>query len=141
MRILGINFQKISCERKKPLTGKLKVNSNINLDKIEEDTFELAKGQNILKFNFIFTINYSECADLELRGFVIMAADKAEKNEVLKSWKKKKIPDKYKIPLFNMILAKCNIKALQLEEELNLPPHIPMPAIRPESSQQTNYTG
>lgn len=138
MRILGFNFEKISSERKKPLTGEIKINSNITINKIEEEKIDIMKEQ-ALKFNFTFSITYSEAANVVFEGFVVANVEKEEYKEILKEWKKKKIPDKYRIPLFNSILARCSTKALQLEEDLNLPPHIPMPQIRPKDS--TNYTG
>ena len=42
----------------------------------------------------------------------------------------KKIPEKFKEIIFNSIFRKCNLKALQFEEELNLPPHLPLPSFK-----------
>ena len=33
------------------------------------------------------------------------------------------------IGLVNTILAKCNVKALSLEQEVNLPPHMNLPKV------------
>jgi hypothetical protein len=49
---------------------------------------------------------------------------------VLKDWKEKKVSDDFKIKLFNQILNKCNLKALQLEDELNIPPHFRLPTLQ-----------
>ena len=47
------------------------------------------------------------------------------------SWKKdKKLPEVLFERLLNSIFAKCNIKALALSQEVNLPPHIPLPQVR-----------
>ena len=141
MRLLGFNFIQISCERKKPLQGELKINSNIIIDKIEEEDLDIMKGKLVLKFQFTFSITYSQSAKVEFKGFVLANVEKQEKSEILKTWKKKKIPEQFRIPLFNMILNRCNVKALNLEEDLSLPPHIPLPNIVSGQNSKTNYTG
>jgi len=55
-------------------------------------------------------------------------------------WKNKKISDDIRMPLFNMILTKCNLKALQFEEEFALPTHVPMPRLSPQENNQS-YVG
>ena len=50
--------------------------------------------------------------------------------EILKQWKNKKISEDFKIPLFNLILRKSNVKTLELEEEMGLPLHIPLPHLK-----------
>ena len=57
-------------------------------------------------------------------------AGEDEIKEVLEDWKKKKLSDSFQEILFNIILRKANIKALELEEELNLPFHINLPSIK-----------
>jgi hypothetical protein len=59
-------------------------------------------------------------------------------------WKKNKVPDEIKLLVFNFVMTKCNLKALQLEEEFSLPPHIPLPKLTPESERKetkANYAG
>jgi len=56
--------------------------------------------------------------------------------EVLKGWKDKETTDDFRIFLFNIILRKSNIKALQLEDELALPPHIPLPSLNKENMRE-----
>ena len=52
--------------------------------------------------------------------------------ELLSSWEKdKKIPNSVMPAIFNTILAKCNVKALTLSQEINLPPHIRLPIVKP----------
>jgi hypothetical protein len=55
---------------------------------------------------------------------------------VLKKWKNKKIEDEVRVPLFNLILTKCNLKALQFEEEFGLPTHIPFPRVSPQQDKE-----
>lgn len=138
MQIIGFNFERILAERKNPPKEKIQVKSNINIISIEQEKLDLVKSQETLKFNFEFAVDYTEMADISLKGFVLMLLEKEKAKDVLAKWKKKKILDEVRIPLFNFILTKCNIRALQLEEELGLPSHVPLPRI---SQQQTSYTG
>ena len=138
MQIIGFNFEKIQAERKNPSKEKIQVKSNINIASIEQEKLEMVKSQETLKFNFDFSVEYTEMANISLKGFVLMLLEKEKAKDVLTKWKKKKISDEVRILLFNFILTKCNIRALQLEEELGLPSHVPLPRI---SQQQANYTG
>ncbi len=141
MRIIGFSFKKIEAERKKDLTGKLEIKSNLQVEDIEKETIDIA-GET-LKLSYTYSINYEPgFAEIKFKGTVLAIPDKSEDiKKILKDWKKKKIDDSTKIPVFNFIMSKCNLKALQLEEEFSLPHHIPLPKLVPQQSQQTNYTG
>ncbi len=141
MRIIGFNFKKIEAERKKDLKGKLEIKSNLQIDDIEKDKIEVA-GE-ILKFHFDFSIRYEpNFAELSFKGVVLVIPDKLEDiKNILKDWKKKKISEETKIFVLNFVMSKCNLKALQLEEDFSLPSHIPLPRISKQQSGQANYTG
>lgn len=142
MRVIGFNFEKIGIERKKNLTGKLEIKSNLQIESIEKESIEIA-GET-LKFSYIYSINYEPgFAEILFKGTVVALPEKTEDiKQILKNWKKKKIEQNIKLPIFNFIISKCNLKALQLEEDFSLPSHIPLPRLAPEQNQQqTNYTG
>jgi len=143
MQIIGFNLEKISAERKNPIKGKLEISSNINIKEIKQEKIDIIKEQNPLKFNFKFTIEYKpKIAEIIFEGFVLVLFEKDKSKEITKKWKGKKISDDIRIPLFNFILTKCNVKALQLEEEFGLPTHIPLPTIRPQSEKgNARYAG
>ena len=139
-RIVGFNFEKIHAERKKPPKGKIQITSNINIKSIEQEKLDIAKEHATLKFNFEFSINYKpNLAELTFQGFVLGLFEKNKTKEVLKKWKNKKIQDEIRIPLFNFILTKCNLKALDFEQEFGLPPHIPLPKI--SKTNNAKYAG
>lgn len=143
MQIIGFNFEKISAEREIPkeVKDKLEINSNINIKDIIQEKVEIVKDKLPLKFSFEFLITYNpQVAKILFQGFAILLFDKEKAKEILKKWKNKKIEDDIRIPLFNFILTKCNIRALQLEEELNLPLHIPLPKIQANQNNKS-YTG
>lgn len=141
MKIMGFSIKKISAEAKSQPKGKLEVKQGININNIAKEEVPIS-DKPALKFDFTFSIDYAPgIAKIEMLGSIITLDDKDESKEILKEWKKKKFSDAgIKVPLFNFIMSKCNIKALQLEEELGLPFHIPMPRVAPsqESNQQNN---
>lgn len=139
MRIIGFNFTKISAERKKNIKGKLEVKSNLEIENIKKEKIDVVES-NVLKFDFKFIVSYDPgFAELVFNGFVLIMLEKERIKDIMKNWKKKKINDKIKLPLFNLILTKCNIKSLQFEEEFGLPTHVPMPRLT--SQQQNPGTG
>jgi hypothetical protein len=146
MKIIGFHINKISAERKSPIKGKLEVKSNIDIKDIVKEEVNISNKPG-LKFDFEFIINYEpKVAEVTITGSVLAIDDKDESKEILKEWKKKKFTHEVKLHLFNFILDKCNLKAMQLEDELSLPTHIPLPKIRPQQDQQgqgtpANYTG
>ena len=144
MRIIGFSFKKISAERKKPLKGKIDIKTNIEITNIEKDNIDLAGD--ILKFSYHYSIKHEpEFSEILFEGFVLVIPDKPEDiKEIIKDWKKKKLSDDLRLFVYNFIIGKCNLKALQLEEEFSLPPHIPLPQFSKKQKStegQANYTG
>src|SRR3989344_491674 len=143
MRIIGFSFKKIQAERKKDIKGQLKINSNLNIENIEKDKIDIA-GE-ILKFSYIYEIKYEPgFGEILFKGEILVIPDNIQ--QTIKDWKKKKISEETRIPLFNYIMSKCNLKALQLEEDSNLPAHIPLPRLTKQQNQQgqssqADYTG
>lgn len=138
MKLAGFNFNKISVEKGTTARPKeMKINTNIDileLSTAKSDIFKTKEEMVVAKFEY--KINYDpEFANLCFEGNVIMAVESKKAKEIIKKWKKKEMPADFKMVLFNIILNKSNIKALQLEEEMNLPYHIPMPALRPQTKE------
>lgn len=137
MRVIGFSFTKINIERLKEglsASEELKINTQIDVLDIKELKSGILKTkEDILVANFVYGINYDpNLAKAELEGRILLAVDPKTAKEVLKQWKKKKMPEDFKIPLFNVIMKKSSLKAMVLEEELNLPLHIPIPSFRKE---------
>jgi len=131
MKIIGFNLSKIQIQKKEKFEGKIEINQNIDIKNITEDSIPIT-DEKVLRFDFTFHIDYTgDAAKLEFEGNLLSIPDKDEFKDIIKSWKEKKISDKVRIPLFNFIMSKCNIKALSLEDDLNLPYHIPMPRLEP----------
>lgn len=142
MRVIGFNFTKVSAERQPSFKSKSAINTDIEFKDIDKEELDLLKDKEPVKVSFLFKITYTNQenkkdknpdAELSFEGSIILSTDKEESKEILKSWKKKEMPNSFKIPMFNLILKKCTPKALQLQDELNLPSHIPMPQLVPQN--------
>ncbi len=134
MKIIGFNLTKLSIERKEKLEGKLEIKQSINIDNISKDKINITEGE-VIKINFTFSINYSpDFAKLEFKGGLIVIPEVNEIKQIIKDWEKKQISDEFKIPLFNFIMNKCNIKAITLEDEMALPIHLQLPRLSPKQN-------
>lgn len=137
MKIVGFNLSKILVQREEKLEGKLEVTQNINIKDLVEEDLPIS-SEKALKLKFNFSIKYSKgLADVEFEGFLVLVPSKEELTQFQEAWKDKKVPDQAKTSLFNFIMEKCNIKALGLEDEVNLPLHIPLPRLTPKTQQET----
>ena len=132
MRIAGFNFKKISVEKTGEKAGDLKINTKVDVPHIEilKPDFVRTKDE-LLQIDFEYVVNYEpNFAKIELIGNVIVALDPKDAKEIVKHWKDKEMSEELRISLFNVILRKSNIKALELEDEMNLPLHIPFPPLK-----------
>ena len=132
MPIVGFNFEKILAERKKPIDGPVKVSSDVNIKNIEEEKFKVGKSEELLKFNFEVKIDYEKVGQVELTGHVLYIDEPKKMKEVIEEWNKKKnIKQEIAREIINMILFKTNVKALSLEQDINLPLHLRLPKVAP----------
>jgi len=135
MRIIGFNLSKISVKREEKIKNQLKITQNIDIKEVVKESIPIS-DEEVIKIKFSFTIDYSEnFAKIEFEGNLILLPEKEEMKTILREWKNKKIPEEIRVPLFNFIMSKCNIKALNLEDEMSLPLHIPMPKLNPNQDQ------
>ncbi len=132
MKLIGFNFTKISVEKMGKISKDLKIDTSINIDSIDEVKNEMIKSKDLfLNIKFNYKINYNpKIALIDLSGNIAISVDSKLGKEIVKDWKSKKIDDNTRITIFNAILRKSNIKALQLEEEMNLPPHFQLPSLK-----------
>lgn len=133
MTVVGLQFDKILVEKKKPATGKISVNNNVALKDVEKTDLKFGTTkQTALKIIFEFIASYEpKIATIKLNGNITYF-DKSEKiDELHKAWKKdKKLPNEVLTPVLNSILSKCNVEALILSREINLPPPVPLPKVQ-----------
>ena len=135
MGIVGCNYRKITLERKDNATGNINIKNNIAIKDVEEKEFALGRAkQNGLRFNFEFTTDYEpNIGNISIIGEVLFLDEEKKVKELAANWKKnKKIDTEIMQQVLNTALNKCNIKALILSEDLNLPPPIPLPRVNIE---------
>ena len=135
MRLVSFNFTKINVERLVDTNEKIKISTNIDLSDIIKGEVDLINSkEDLIHVKFKYFINYEpNYAKILLEGNLFITLPPKDSKELLKQWKDKKIPEDVRIFLFNVILMKSNIKALQFEDEFNLPPHIPLPRFSKEN--------
>ena len=101
------------------------------------------KAEETLKFSFEYKVWYEpKIGNILLEGHFFYVDEQKKIKEILTNWKKdKKIAQPLMQQLMNNIIIKCSIKALTLSQDVNLPPHIPLPTVRPQGKRPEDYIG
>lgn len=141
MKLAGFNFIKVNVEKKSSNLKDLKIDTKIDIRDIKlVETSMFKTEEKFLAIQFEYFIDYKEnVAKVDLLGDIILSLENDLAEKVLSQWKEsKKMPEEFKIKLFNLILRKSTVKALQLEEEMNLPLHVPLPRLENNSEIKNN---
>jgi len=138
MKVIGFNYSKISIDKKKNPDQNLKIETDISVIDIKEADSKMLKTKElILEISFEYSIHYNpDFAKIDLAGKFILTSESKNAKDVLNLWKKKELSPSFRISLFNAILKKTAPKALQLEDELNLPPHFSPPILKLEEEKK-----
>jgi hypothetical protein len=136
MKIIGFGLTNIFGEKNEVTDVKLSLTQNIEVKNISKERLPIS-SEEVINLKFLFSITYaSNLGKVEIGGNMLIIPDKDELKDFLKAIKEKSIPEKVKPVIFNFIMTKCNIKALSLEDDLNLPYHIALPKISPPSADK-----
>jgi|SRR3989338_11113244 len=141
--IVGFSFTKLSAEKNEAAKGKIDINNNVTIKNVEEADLSLGKEkQNVVRFIFEFTSKYEpNVGAILFEGELLYLEDQKKIKEILSSWKQdKKVPKELMAGLLNTILTKCNVQALILSQEVNLPSPIPLPKVQMATAEK-NYIG
>lgn len=132
MKILGFNFTKIQVEKFKDRVENLKIGTRIDVSNILSTKADMLKTrEEILAVKFTFGLDYEpELAKIDLEGNIVLSLEPKMAKEVLKEWKGKQMPSEFRQTLFNIIMRKAGLRAIQLEEEMNLPIHFQLPTLK-----------
>lgn len=143
--IVGFGFTKLSAEKGQASKGKIDINNNVSIKDVQEDSFSLGKDkqQNVLRFLFEFTSKYEpNIGNILFEGELLYMEEPKTAKEILSNWKKdKKLPKEMMAGLLNTILTRCNVQALILSQQVNLPPPIPLPKVQVQQQAEKNYIG
>ncbi|MCS7134254.1 MAG: hypothetical protein NZ889_00120 [Candidatus Pacearchaeota archaeon] len=130
MPIIGFSFDKILVEKLNTAKGNIKINVRIDIKEITKEELKFGEKETI-KISFVFSVEYEpKIASLSLEGNVFFTEESKKIKKILDGWKNKKLEEEIRASIFNFIITKCNVKALQLEEELGIPFHLPMPRVK-----------
>ncbi len=131
MPIVGFNFDKLGAKKDNKITGKVQINNNVNITDVQQEKLSITSSEDILKFNFEFKAAYEpKIGAIQINGHLLFMDEPKKIDDIAKAWKKdKKLSKEVSTPIINSILARCNIKALTLSQDVNLPPHIKLPIV------------
>ena len=133
MTIVGINFTKIEAEKKEGVKGKININNNVSINNVGEKSLSITdEKQKVIAFTFEFTSKYDpDLGFIKIVGDVLHMDSASKAKEILDGWKKdKRLPKEVTTNILNAVLDKCNIQALVLSEQVNLPSPIPLPKLQ-----------
>lgn len=144
MPVIRFNIDKINVEKKNQLKKTdINVKNDINIKKVSEKELSLGNTKKIgARFDFEFGLVYEpDLGSLKLNGHLFFFDETSDVKNMINSWnKEKKIPHEVLVELVNNIIVRCGVRALQLEEQVNLPPHIKFP-IASTKSPTEKYIG
>jgi hypothetical protein len=139
MTIVGFNFTSMNAEKKDAIKGKVNINNNVAIKDVQEKDLALGSNkQKSLKFEFEFTSKYDpNVGNITLVGDVLFIEDGKKIKKIHDGWKKdKKLPKDITTKVLNTVLGKCNVQALILSEQINLPAPIPLPKVQVDQKQR-----
>lgn len=131
--IVGFSLNKINVERKKEVVGKLNVSNNISIKNVSDNKITIGtSSQSGINFEFTFESKYEPAtAEMYMEGSVLYMTEEADAKKIMASWKKdKKLDPALMEAILNHVLGKCNLEALNLARDVNLPPPFPLPKVK-----------
>ncbi|MFP4118663.1 MAG: hypothetical protein ACLFTH_01255 [Candidatus Woesearchaeota archaeon] len=138
MAILNFGFTKINVEKHKKPTNQVNIQSGLNIKDVKES--DVVKGTKQRAFSIIFSFETKyepDVGNIDLEGELLYLADEETATDIENTWKEKKsLPKDIALKIFNKILHHCNVEALILSKEINLPPPIQMPKIKDQQGGQ-----
>lgn len=132
MAIVSMNFTKLLAERKTDAREKVNISNNVSVTNVEETELPLAgQSQKTLKISFSFVTSYEpSLGAIELEGNLLYIGEAKEMKEIAKNWEKdKRLSAEMMKQVISAVLNKCNIQALVMSKDVNLPPPIPLPKV------------
>lgn len=140
MPIIGFKFESMEAKKiKSNFGGEIKINSAPKITNITEVNVPTLKKK-VLGFGFEFITKYDpEIGEIKITGEVLYMAE--NQAQILKGWKSKKnLPEKVNIEVLNHLFRQCLLKISNLADDLQLPPPIQLPKVRPKGEEE-NYIG
>ena len=135
MTFVGFNFTKIEGQKSGDFISNTSAKRDIKISDISKEKLPIGEADSVLKFTFSFRVDYENVGYFNLEGYVLYMDDPKEIDVILKGWKEKaNINPQLMVQVLNNVLFKCHVKALNLAQDLSLPPHIGLPYVKEESN-------
>ena len=144
MTVLGHNITKLNAERKALASKKIDINSTPTVTDVKEKSIDVSgltgDKRTVLGINFEFQTDYKpSIGKIAIAGEVIYTGD--DNKKIVAEWKKnKKLPAVVDIEIKNFLLRKCLLIGVNVSQEMQLPPPLVIPIIKPKKDQP-NYIG
>lgn len=132
LSIIGFNFTRMVVERNSSSEGKINISNNVGVKDVKDAQVNLGGTTNSgVRFIFTFVSTYDPgVGKIELEGDVIAIDEKHAIEQLIKGWNdKKEIPQIVMSDVLNHILNRCNVQALIMSRDINLPSPIPLPKV------------
>lgn len=133
MTLVAFHFKKMLAEKKKNATGKISAKNNVAITDIKEAKLNMGKSSQAgAEVTFKFTVNYEpDLGGIELVGAVVYMGTIDVIKSVMDAWNKdKQVSNEVVEELYNHVLHKCNIQALIMARDMQLPAHIQLPRVK-----------
>jgi len=133
--IIGFSIENISAGRKNPPRGRIDITSSPKIVSVVEKKLNIVKDKKAVAVGFEFTTEYKpDVANISMKGELLYVGN-AE--EIVKSWEKeKKLPQHVDIEIKNFLFRKCLSIGLDISENMQLPPPIMFPVVRPKTRHE-----
>ncbi|MBD3355495.1 hypothetical protein GF361_05980 [Candidatus Woesearchaeota archaeon] len=133
MAIIGFNFEKIDAERKKDsVKGKIDIKNNVAVTNISKKDIKTgSNSQKVARITFDFNVNYEpKIGSMKFTGNILYLSESDKIDGLVKEFEKTKKVNQEVMPVvLNNILNRCNIQAIILSQQINLPSPVPMPKV------------
>ena len=144
-----MNLKKVSAnvEEQQVIEGNINVNSSPTIESVKKKAAGLPGVKEVIAIGFKFEIKYDletkekkkdSVGEIIINGEILYYTEKEK--ELLDKWEKeKKLEDSIAVEVLNTIFRRCLTVAINLSNELRLPPPIRFPVVKPK--EQSEYIG
>jgi hypothetical protein len=132
MSVIGLRFRSFEAKREQGrITPQIKINSVPKITDVKETNIPMF-DKKALSVDFEFVTEYNpNIGNIKMSGELYFMAK--DNKEVMKSWKnKKEVPEDMRISVLNHLFRACLIKIANLADDLQLPPPMAIPRVKPK---------
>lgn len=126
IRLMGSKITRLSGERNDKYDGEIKVTTNLSIVSTEM----VKDPKDVLKVNYRFEVDYGDLGKVMVEGALYLSSDTKTLKEIQKNSKEQRMNEANQVLLANLILQKASIRCFEIEEELSLPLHVKLPALK-----------